>query len=435
MLKNDSALLADEMGLGKTVQAILAIQILRHANLCQRALIVAPRSLCRNWQCEFHTWAPNLLSRAVDGSRRDRQALYHLPIPVLFATYEQIRLDTELLDRDTDFEVVVLDEAQRIKDQSSSTSVACRGIPRTRSWALTGTPVENHPDDLLALFSFIRRQLLFRGISVGNLHTRIKPFFLRRTKKEVLPDLPPIVIQDLNLDMRGNQRVAYDSLWQSRLQLSRNRKRASSGSRLLALITKLKQICNLDPESGESAKLEALMLILENLSLPSDKILVFSQYVRTLRWLSGQLNGMPYRIFHGDLNEQNREETIRWFRECTGPCVLLMSLKAGGVGLNLPEASTVVMFDRWWNPAVENQAMQRAHRFGRLRPLHVVRFLISDTIEERIDTLLREKRNLFKNYVEGAENAEVAALSAGALWEILGLPPEENNKPSRRRKK
>ena len=193
-VQNDSGLLADEMGLGKTVQTILAIRCLGYANLCCRALVVAPRSLCKNWQREFKTWAPNLLVRIVEGSARNRQALYHLPIPVLIATYDQIRLDTNLLDRDTPFDIVVLDEAQRIKDQRSSTSLACRGIPRKRSWVLTGTPVENRPEDSISLFSFVRRQLLFRGIGVGELHSRIKPFFLRRTKNDVLPELPPILI-------------------------------------------------------------------------------------------------------------------------------------------------------------------------------------------------------------------------------------------------
>jgi SNF2 family DNA or RNA helicase len=418
-VQNESGLLADEMGLGKTVQTILAIRCLGYANLCRRALVIAPRSLCKNWHREFQTWAPNLLVRIVEGSARNRQALYHLPIPVLIATYEQIRLDTNLLDPDTTFDVVILDEAQRIKDQRSSTSLACRGIPRKRSWVLTGTPVENRPEDLISLFSFARRQLLFRGISVGELHSRIKPFFLRRTKKDVLPELPPILIQDLDLELRGSQLAAYKDLWQSRARLVRNPKRQPSNSNLLSLITKLKQLCNVEPASGESVKLEALKVILENLSLPTDKALVFSQYVQTLQWLSNRLDDMPYKLFHGGMREQERDEAIAWFRESPGPCVLLISLKAGGVGLNLQEASTVVMFDRWWNPAVEDQAMARAHRFGRSRPLHVFRFLVEDTIEERIDALLREKRILFKEYVEGAKNAEV--LSTADLWQILGL--------------
>ena len=173
------------------------------------------------------------------------------------------------------------------------------------------------------------------------------------------PSFPRSSSMDLDLELRGSQLAAYEDLWQSRARLLRNPKRQPSDSNLLSLITRLKQLCNVDPASGESVKLEALKVILENLSLPTDKALVFSQYVQTLRWLSDQLDDMPYKLFHGGMREQERDETIRWFRESPGPCVLLISLKAGGVGLNLQEASTVVMFDRWWNPAVEDQAMQR----------------------------------------------------------------------------
>ena len=142
LAQTESGLLADEMGLGKTVQTILAIRALEEKGQGLRALIVAPRTLSSNWQHEFHTWAPNILVRIVEGNAQNRQALYHLPIPVLISTYEQMRLDTDLIDRDTVYDVVVLDEAQRVKNQKSSTSLACRGIPRQRSWALTGTPVE-----------------------------------------------------------------------------------------------------------------------------------------------------------------------------------------------------------------------------------------------------------------------------------------------------
>ncbi|HTU22605.1 MAG TPA: DEAD/DEAH box helicase [Gemmataceae bacterium] len=370
---NMSALLADEMGLGKTVQTILAVRYLAAKNPGQRALVVAPRSLCRNWALEFSPWAPNLLVRIVEGNARNRQAMYHLPIPVLIATYEQMRLDTDLLDRTSPFDIVVLDEAQRIKDQNSGTSIACRGIPRARSWALTGTPIENHLEDLMSLFSFVQRQLLFRGIPVGELHARIKPYFLRRTKADVLPELPPILIQDLALTLRGKQLAAYESLWQSRSRFAPRLGKPVSQTGLLALITKLKQACNYDPDSGESVKLEALNVILENLSQPTDKAIVFSQYVQTLQWLSSRLDGMPCKLFHGALSAQERDDAVGWFRQEPQPCVLLVSIKAGGVGLNLQEASTVVLFDRWWNPAVENQAMQRAHRFGRQRPLHVFR--------------------------------------------------------------
>jgi SNF2 family DNA or RNA helicase len=423
-----AALLADEMGLGKTVQTILATRLLRQADPCLRVLVVTPRSLCRNWQNEFHTWAPELLVRVVEGSADNRKALYHLPIPVLIATYEQMRLDTDLLDRDTAFDVVILDEAQRIKNQGSGASVACRGIPRQRSWALTGTPLENRPDDIISLFSFVQRSLLFRGISIGALHERIKPFFLRRTKKDVLPELPPILIQDLTLQLRGQQRLTYDALWQTRLRVDRRGGSAAGRPQLLALITKLKTLCNFDPVSDESSKLEALQLILENLGTSDDKILIFSQYVKTLEWLSERIKPLPHKIFHGGLTANNREKTLDWFRQSKGPTALLMSLMAGGVGLNLQEASVVVMFDRWWNPAIESQAIQRAHRFGRKGPLHVFRFLVGDTVEERINTVLVDKRLLFTEYVEGAASAELPTLPNIDLRRILDLPGAPHRK-------
>jgi SNF2 family DNA or RNA helicase len=415
------ALLADEMGLGKTVQTVLAIRALRQAGQCQRALIVCPRSLCANWRNEFHTWAPNVLVRLVEGSPENRRALYHLPIPVLIATYELMRLDSDLIDRKTPFDVVVLDEAQRVKDESSLASVACRGIPRRRSWALTGTPIENRPDDIVSLFSFVRRGLVYSGMPVGELHNAIRPYFLRRTKAEVLADLPPIILQDIHLALDGTQLSAYRDAWHGRLSDSANSGQ-HGGASLIALMTRLKQLCNMHLASGESVKLESLKLVLESHEESGDKLLLFSQYVETLQWLAPRLDGFPARIYHGGLSTEARDEMLRWFKQNTGPCMLLVSLKAGGVGLNLQEAATVVMFDQWWNPAAEDQAMQRAHRFGRTRPLHVLRFVVDDTVEQRIAQLLKNKRAVFDEYVNGANNADIEQLTHADLRHILGLP-------------
>ena len=188
---------------------------------------------------------------------------------------------------------------------------------------------------------------------------------------------------------------------------------------MLGLITRLKQVCNYEPSSCESVKFEALSVLLENLVGENDKVIIFSQFVECLRWLAARLKLSVTEIYHGALNEAKRDRILRRFKNEPGPRVLLMSIKAGGVGLNLPEASTVVLFDRWWNPATENQAIQRAHRFGRTAPLHVVRFLVKNSIEERIDEILVKKSRLFQAYVEGAESTSFGTVARKQLLQLL----------------
>ena len=417
LLQNESALLADEMGLGKTIQVIIALRLLLLRRLANRVLIVTPSSLRTNWKSELARWAPDLNVRMVSGSSDNRATSYLLPIPVIIATYEQIRLDSDSLNRREIFDVVVLDEAQRIKSSRSQTAMACNSLPRRSSWALTGTPVENSPDELISIFFFLKPGLLYTGISKSDLHRRIKSRFLRRTRSKVLQELPDIITQDLRLKLVGEQRSAYTLLWNERRSFLPTQNVREG--HLLSLITKLKQLCNYEPKSGESVKLDALRLILENCTLGSDKIVVFSQYVETLYWLEKQLKHLAVNIYHGKLNIGLRDDVIRSFRDQKGPRILLMSLRTGGVGLNLPETTTVVLFDRWWNPAIEQQAISRAIRLGRTHPLHVVKFLTDNTIEERIEKLLIFKKLLFTEYVEEAENANVQPLSRAKLQEIL----------------
>jgi SNF2 family DNA or RNA helicase len=424
LARGHSALLADEMGLGKTVQAVVALRLALQLPDCDRALVIAPAPLTLNWVRELGRWAPNLTVRRLRGSQSDREAGYQLPIPVLVGSYEQVRLDVGTFDPSIHFDIVILDEGQRIKNIDSETAFACRLLSRSRAWVLTGTPVENSVDDLLSIFRFLKPGLLHSGMPRSELHDRLRPFFLRRRKKEVLPDLPPIIVQDLPLELETVQRRAYDAAWESRKSLIHSPGESLREGSIFALITRLKQLCNYDPDSDESVKLDSLRLIIDTLNEPADKLLVFSQYVETLKWLSERLDGIPYDLYHGQLPEAVREGALAHFEREPGPRVLLVSLRAGGVGLNLPSASVVVLFDRWWNPAVENQAMQRAHRFGRERLLQVVRFLVVDSIEERIDTLLREKQVLFEQYVEMVENAPVRPFSRNELRGLLDLPAE-----------
>jgi SNF2 family DNA or RNA helicase len=418
---SEAALLADEMGLGKTVQAIIALRVILRGSVSKRALIITPASLVFNWERELAIWAPNLVVRRVIGTSVDRRMTYKLPIQVLVATYDQIRSDGVDMGHDVFFDVVILDEAQRIKNRHSREALACRLIRRKQSWVLTGTPLENSLDDLASIFLFLKPGLIDAGMPPKEVHTRIRTHFLRRRKREVLKEIPPIIFQDMPLELSGAQQEAYTDLWVARKEKSWEKGLPVSEATMLALITKLKQLCNYDPTSGESVKWEALSVMLEDLSQPYDKIIVFSQYVDTLEFISRKMGSFPHSLYTGELSQEERDKVLAVFKDQDGPRALLMSLRAGGVGLNIQEATTVVLFDRWWNPAVEEQAIQRAHRFGREGPLHVIKFMIIDTIEKRISEILKEKRIEFETYVENADNAPVRVFTKDDLRKVLGL--------------
>ena len=422
LVENDAVLLADEMGLGKTVQVAVSLEILRRKLQLTRALVVVPASLKLNWETELRRWAPSLSVQRVRGDSVGRRAYYLLPINVLVVSYEEIRLDIHNFASDVCFDVVVLDEAQRIKNLDSKSSLACRLLKRARSWALTGTPVENTLSDLISIFRFVKIGVLHQGLSRNEIHSRMQPYFLRRCKSNVLKEIPPIIDQVVPIELQGKQQKAYRRAWERRWENVDSGSTGFPQGNLFAIITQLKQLCNYDSESGESAKFNVLLNILEAQIASDDKIIVFSQYVRTLKWLSLQIKNIPCQIFHGGLSQRERDQILDQFRRESGPRCLLISLRAGGIGLNIQEASTVVLFDRWWNPAVESQAIQRAHRFGRERPLHVIQFIVLETIEERISKIIGKKQELFENYIETAVNVETPRFSKELLEQILEVP-------------
>lgn len=401
LYRSHSALLADEMGLGKTVQASVALALLLNGrNGMNRALIVAPASLTTNWMSELEVWAPSLTVRRVQGNAREREAFYLLPIPVLVSSYEQIRQDG--LDRipSGSFDLVLLDEAQRIKNRHSATALACQLLPRKRAWALSATPLENCTSDVTAILRFldpsIRSELAGRRLAVT-----LEAMMLRRRKADVRGELPPVILQDLRLDLTPPQRSRYDELWvHRRTQVGANTFQ-DAGAVLLGLITRLKIICNFDREANASSKLDALRDICEGAGNQA-RILVFSQFVETLQWVSDRV-ALPHDLLTGTMSSGERKAAMDRFRKEPAPRLLLVSLRAGGVGLNLGEATHVVVFDRWWNPAVEMQAIYRAHRFDREGPLHVVRFLVTDSVEERIADILDRKECTFEDVVEAPE--------------------------------
>ena len=416
--QSSSALLADEMGLGKTVQTAVALKSGRREY--RRVLLIAPTSLCLNWQRELETWAPELAVRRVSGNAADRSYTYRMPIQVLIASYEQLRRDSRSFHGDVRFDLVVIDEAQRIKNRNSETNLACRIIPRDRSWALTGTPLENHPSDLAAIFRFLKPRLLQANMSRSQMHEAMTGHFLRRTKSDVLEELPPIITREIRLELGSVQRRTYDRIWHARHESVHGLEPRRVVTNMLAVLTRLKQICNFDDESGESVKFDVVRSILSEIEGSAGKVLIFSQYVKSLERLSRGI-GIPHEIFHGGLSLELRERMLETFRRSPGPRALLLSLQAGGVGLNLQEAATVILFDRWWNPATEDQAVQRAHRYGRQVPLEVIRFLVEDSVEEKIQAVLREKKVLIDEYVESAPQFNGRQSMSEQLKEILEL--------------
>jgi SNF2 family DNA or RNA helicase len=414
------ALLADEMGLGKTMQAITAIRLLLHAGQVRRVLLVCPKPLVTNWQREFAHWAPEVPLVAIEGDRDKRHWQWRrTEAPVKIANYEALCRDHELLaDPALRFDLVVLDESQRIKNRASTTAQVVRSIQRRRSWALTGTPVENSPEDLVGIFEFIAPGHLCAQMKPRRMGRLAADYMLRRTKDRVLADLPPKLFRDADVELTPQQRETYRLAEEDGVLRLSEMGEGATIQHVFELVLRLKQICNFDPATGESAKLERLAADIEEVAASGQKALVFSQWVGTLDLLARRLDRFGTLQYHGRIAPRQRDGVIRQFRQDPRRHVLLISYGAGGVGLNLQFAGYVFLFDRWWNPAVEDQAVNRAHRIGAAGPVTVTRFLAADTIEQRIDQVLRDKREIFDTIFSDARPSKHRGLTQ---QEIFGL--------------
>ncbi len=393
-----SALLADEMGLGKTVQTILALRLLFHAGLIQRTLIVCPKPLVFNWCREIHSWASDLPFEVITGDTQNRRRTWLVSnCPVKLVNYEVLTRDASIIGEDgVAFDVVVLDEAQRIKNKESKTAHVVCSLRRSRSWALTGTPIENRPEDLINIFDFIDAERIPPETPPKMLPKYTADCILRRTKEDVLTDMPPKIVRDAVLELTPAQRESYQMAEDEGIVRLNELGDTISVQHVFELVMRLKQICNFDPATGESAKLEQLQADLEEVAASNRKAIIFSQWVEPLERLAEQLASLGVVQFHGKIRTSQRPGVLDRFRNDPNTHVILMSYGTGSVGLNLQFANYVFLFDRWWNPAVEDQAINRAHRIGQKEPVIVTRFITQNTIENRIAEVLETKRRLFE---------------------------------------
>ncbi|HVG97670.1 MAG TPA: DEAD/DEAH box helicase [Chloroflexota bacterium] len=432
LLARETLLLADDMGLGKTVQAAAALRVLALQGQVESALLVAPASLLGQWRRALRRWAPELRLSTIRGPAAERAWQWRAPAHVALVGYETLREDLGAHPHAPPrrlWDLVILDEAQRIKNRDSEISRTCKRLRRRRAWALTGTPVENRLDDLASVLEFVtphrdggprapapRRSLL----------EKLRTLQLRRRKADVLPQLPSKVVSRVLLPLTPAQRESYDRAERDGVVELRERGERLRVDNVLDLIVRLKQCCNFCPATGESAKLDDLRRRLHTLRSEGHRALVFSQFVDErfgAGALAARLAALRPLLYTGELSLAERDAVVRRFREDASRTALVLSLRAGGAGLNLQEASYVFHFDRWWNPAVERQAEDRSHRLGQALPVHVYAYVCEDTIEERIDAVLQEKQHLFDRVVDDVSLDLRALLTEAELFGLFGLTP------------
>ena len=416
-------ILADEMGLGKSMQAISSLRLLVHSGQARSVLVICPKGLVSNWARELSVWAPELVVGVIAGDPERRRWQWSLQdVPVKVTHYEAVIRDSSIFaGMRTEFDLVILDEAQRIKNRASQTSKAVCSIPRKRSWALTGTPVENRSEDLVGIFDFVAPGQVHDGMSPRVLGAAAKGYCLRRTKDKVLKDMPPRLDADRYIELSNEQRETYRRAEEEGvLRLSEMGQEATI-QHVFELVLRLKQICNFDTATRASAKADCLSAELEEVRSSGRKAIVFSQWVETLSRLRERLKSFDPLEYHGGMSTAARDDVIESFRNKSQHSVLLLSYGAGAVGLNLQFSQYVFLFDRWWNPAIEDQAINRAHRIGAVGAVTVTKFLSVGTIEERIDEVLARKRNLSDVILSQAEPEPAASMSAEDIFSLFGL--------------
>lgn len=404
-------ILADEMGLGKTLQTITFLL----SEKDKKSLIITPTSVVYNWKKEFEKFAPSLKIVVAHGGKKEREKIISNidSYDVILTTYGSLRNDIEKYE-EINFDYCIIDEAQNIKNPTAISTDAVKSINAHSKFALTGTPIENNLLELWSIFDFIMPGYLYSlrkfdaifikdESQLENLKKMIKPFILRRTKKQVIKELPDKIEKEFLVELNRDQKkvyAIYADYTKKKLEEQNNK------ITVFSYLTKLRQLC-LDPSividdySGKSAKIETCLEIIRDYIQINNKILVFSQFTTVLQNIGERLdkNNIKYLYLDGQTKAEERLKLVDEFNKSKEKNVFLISLKAGGTGLNLTSANTVIHFDPWWNPAVENQASDRAHRYGQREVVEVIKLIAKGTIEEKIVRLQENKKELIDDII------------------------------------
>ncbi|EXJ22352.1 DNA/RNA helicase [Alkalibacterium sp. AK22] len=428
--------LADDMGLGKTVQTIAFLQS-KIEEKSGRYLIICPSSVVYNWQHEWSNFAPDTETIIISGTREEREAkkreAIENNIPVWITSYPLIQRDSDLYEEEV-FETIILDESQTVKNSATKTTQAVKRLKAENKFALSGTPIENHLGELWSLFSIIqpglfRNKKAFQAMEADRISAKIKPFILRRLKRDVLDDLPEKTETTEYIELSDSQKRLYQTqhaaIKQEIKTLVDSDSLNANRIKVLAGMTRLRQIC-CDPRlitskfEGTSSKLERLMEYLEEARANGKRVVLFSQFTSMLKLIRERLDaiGVDYHYLDGQTKNEDRLHLTTRFN--TGEKDLfLISLKAGGTGLNLTGGDTVILYDSWWNPAIEDQAADRVHRFGQKKSVQIIRLITTGTIEERINDLQEKKRELIDSVITKGNEQSLSSLSTQEVLSLL----------------
>ena len=442
-----AGILADDMGLGKTIQTLAHLSRLKEKKLLKNpSLIVMPTSLIANWKSEAAKFTPNLKVLSLHGNDRAQRFDMIEQHDILLTTYPLVVRDKELFDK-IDFTYIILDEAQKIKNHKTKMAVALKTFKSEYRLALSGTPIENHLGELWSIFSFLMPGFLDTISFFKNyyqtpiekehdftrqnlLNKRIKPFMIRRTKEIVADELPAKSEIIKYTQFSDKQSKLYESIRVTMEQKVRDAVNAkglgSSHITILDALLKLRQVC-CDPsllkikeaqKVQESAKLELFLELIDELMQENRKILVFSQFTSMLAIIEEKIKSRNINYSKLTGSTRKREEAIEKFTKGDAD-IFLISLKAGGVGLNLVEADTVIHYDPWWNPAVENQATDRAHRIGQTKAVFVYKLIVENTIEQKILEMQKKKQALQDGIYDSDKQQDDIKFSGNELLELL----------------